>query len=240
MAHATKDEAFTDRVRRLRDARGWSQNELAERAELAPAALSRILAGDREPRMGHLIALAAALELTLTDLVAGTTAASAVLDWVPRERFEEAGQGRIDALRERDIARSDLAARVAEVESLKKTAGEMNRRLVDTERELAHARGELEMARQQRKELEELRGRAAALEALRPRLEAQVSQLTQALNTSRLEAADYYRKWEEAYGRSRQLQAEVATAKGGQVAVGVVGLFLGAVLNADPPRRRRS
>src|SRR5690242_13394538 len=93
-----KTEPFGDRVKRLREVRGWTQNELAEHADLAPAALSRILTGERDPNMGHLIQLAAALEVSLTELVAGTTASGVVQAWIPRERLEESERARVGVI----------------------------------------------------------------------------------------------------------------------------------------------
>ena len=98
-------EPFAERVRRLREERGWSQNELAEFADLAPAALSRVLSGARELRMEHVVALAWTLEITLTELVAGTTAAGLVLEWIPRARFEDSERARFDVVRELELAR---------------------------------------------------------------------------------------------------------------------------------------
>lgn len=48
--------------------------------------MGRILTGERAPRMGQLVELAGALDVSLTELVANTTAADTVLDWIPRDR----------------------------------------------------------------------------------------------------------------------------------------------------------
>lgn len=234
-----KPEPFADRVRGLREKRGWSQTELAERADLAPAALSRILTGEREPRMEHIIALASALETSLTELVAGTTAAGTVLDWVPRQRFEESERLRVETIGERDIAKADAAARCAESGSLKRTLAELNARLEGLEQKLALAEIDARTARQQRQELAQLRQRAATLEAECERLGTQARELSAVLSASRAEAAQFRQLWEETRAQSKQLHSELSTAKGGQFLTGAMGLFLGAVLS-DPPKRRRS
>lgn len=77
-----------DRVRRLREARGWSQDDLAERAGTTQAQVSRIEAG-RHPnaRTDTLWGLADALGVSL-DMLVGRDAASASVD-------EDARLGRI-------------------------------------------------------------------------------------------------------------------------------------------------
>lgn len=226
-----KLEPFGDRVRRLREKRGWSQAELAEKAGLAPTALSRILKGDRDPRMGHLVELASALEISLTELVAGTTAAGAVLDWVPRERLGECERARVEMIRERDVARAEAAARTAEAESLGRTLVGLNARLESLEQQLAMTDVEIRAARQQREELVQLRHRAATLEAECARLTSHADGLSQALDASSGEAAQYRQRWEETCARSQQLQSDLSTAKGGQLVTAAMGLFLGSVLS---------
>lgn len=235
----TKVEQFGDRVRGLREKRGWSQNELAERADLAPAALSRILTGEREPRMAHVVALASALEVSLTELVAGTTAAGTVLAWVPRERLEECEKLRIETIGERDVARAESAARNAEVNSLKKTLAGLNVRLEGLEQKLALSEAEARVVRQQRQELTRLRETVGTLEAERDRLAAQAAEVTTALSECRTEAGQYRQLWEETRARSKQLQSDLSMAHGGQLLTGALGLFLGTVLK-EPRGRRRS
>lgn len=58
-------------VRRLRLARGWSQEQLAEAAGISRDALSRIERGDRAARLDTLDALATALGVDLPGLIAG-------------------------------------------------------------------------------------------------------------------------------------------------------------------------
>ena len=228
-------EPFAERLRRLREARGWSQNELAEVADLAPAALSRVLSGERKLRMEHAIALAWALELTLTELLAGTTAAGIVLEWIPRARFEDSERARTEALRERDVARTDAAARGAEVVSLERSLATLHERLDAREREHAGHRIEVETARAQRHELLRLRQQAAALEAQVERLQTEGQALRTGSERASREAAEYRRRWEETCARSHELQADLSDMQGGTLAAGALGLFLGAVLRGETP-----
>jgi transcriptional regulator with XRE-family HTH domain len=222
-------EPFAERVRRLREERGWSQNELAESADLAPTALSRVLSGVRELRMEHVVALAWALEITLTELVGGTTAAGLVLEWIPRARFEDAERARVDALRELEAARADAAARGAEADSLIVAVATLHERLEARETELAASGVEVESARAQRRELLQLRRDTTTLEAHTRRLEKEVQLLKAALGDSQQQAADCRRRWEEIRARSHQLRADLSEAKSGKLAASALELFLGAV-----------
>jgi len=65
-----------DEVRRLRLEKGWSQNELAYHAKLAPSVISLIETGKREPNATTLRKLSEALEVRIPDL------------------FEESGSGK--------------------------------------------------------------------------------------------------------------------------------------------------
>jgi transcriptional regulator with XRE-family HTH domain len=57
-----------DEVRRLRQEKGWSQNELAYHAKLAPSVISLIETGKRDPNATTLRKLADALDVRIPDL----------------------------------------------------------------------------------------------------------------------------------------------------------------------------
>ncbi|HKO92832.1 MAG TPA: helix-turn-helix domain-containing protein [Polyangiaceae bacterium] len=234
-----KTEPFADRVKRLREVRSWTQNELAEHADLAPAALSRILTGERDPNMGHLIQLAAALEVSLTELVAGTTASGVVQAWIPRERLEESERGRVGVIRELDVAKSEATARAAEAAALRKSLESVRGRVNELEKERLQSEVELRSARERQNELLELRGRVTDLEAERDWLAAEAQASSKALSECRGESAHYRQVWEETCARSAQLQSDLSTAKNGQLMVGALGLFLGNVLST-PSKKKRS
>jgi transcriptional regulator with XRE-family HTH domain len=61
--------AFGDRLRRLREARGWSQERLSETAGLHFTYISQIERGARSPGLNVLARLAEALGVTLPRLV---------------------------------------------------------------------------------------------------------------------------------------------------------------------------
>lgn len=227
-------EPFAERVQRLREERGWSQNELAESADLAPTALSRVLSGVRELRMEHVVALAWSLEVTLTELVGGTTAAGLVLEWIPRARFEDSERARVDALRELEVVRAEAAARGAEADSLMGAVATLNERLEARETELAALGVEVESARAQRRELVQLRRDTTTLEAHTRRLEKEVQSLKAALGDSQQQAADYRRRWEEIRARGRQLRADLSKAKSGKLAASALEVFLDAVFEHGP------
>lgn len=66
-------EVFPDRLRRAREYRGWSQGELADKAELQPSAISHFETGARKPSFDNLRLLADTLDVT-TDYLLGRVA----------------------------------------------------------------------------------------------------------------------------------------------------------------------
>lgn len=67
---ASPSDSFQERLRQAREMRGWSQNELAGRAELPPSSIAHFEAGSRKPSFETLRRLANALEVT-TDYLLG-------------------------------------------------------------------------------------------------------------------------------------------------------------------------
>lgn len=65
-------KTFARRIELLRQERGWSQNQLAARAGLRAADLSRILTGTRSLLSHHVARLAAALEISVDALIERT------------------------------------------------------------------------------------------------------------------------------------------------------------------------
>lgn len=59
-------------VRRLRRQRGWSQAMLAERADLSDTFISHIERATKQVSLNALLRLAAALEVTLDQLLSGS------------------------------------------------------------------------------------------------------------------------------------------------------------------------
>jgi transcriptional regulator with XRE-family HTH domain len=64
-------DRFAVNLKRARHARGVSQEELASRCELHRTEISLLERGGREPRLGTMLKLAAALDVSLRDLSAG-------------------------------------------------------------------------------------------------------------------------------------------------------------------------
>jgi transcriptional regulator with XRE-family HTH domain len=65
-------ERFGANVRKARLARGWTQEDLAERAGLASVQVSRIERGQREVRLTTFIRLVRALGVAPADLLKGS------------------------------------------------------------------------------------------------------------------------------------------------------------------------
>jgi transcriptional regulator with XRE-family HTH domain len=79
----TQDDSIEGDVRRrlrsLREARGWSLDELARRAHIGPSTISRIETGNRRVALDQLVALARALEVSVDDLLAAGEAGEVVI-----------------------------------------------------------------------------------------------------------------------------------------------------------------
>ena len=60
--------AFGDRVRTLRQAAGWTQEELAERADVHRTYLASIEAGGRNPTLDVIVKIAKAFQRPIADL----------------------------------------------------------------------------------------------------------------------------------------------------------------------------
>src|SRR6185436_16863011 len=67
--HASPLRAFAERVRALRDARGWSQEELARRADRHFTYISQVERAERSPGLMTIIGIADALGVDPGDLV---------------------------------------------------------------------------------------------------------------------------------------------------------------------------
>jgi transcriptional regulator with XRE-family HTH domain len=70
------EQALGRRIRVLREARGWSQERLAERAAIHAVYLSGLENGKRNPSFKVLVRLATALDVTLAELFAEPPGAS--------------------------------------------------------------------------------------------------------------------------------------------------------------------
>ncbi|MFH1893791.1 MAG: helix-turn-helix transcriptional regulator [Candidatus Zixiibacteriota bacterium] len=62
---------FADQMKRMRNARNWTQNELAERADLSTDAICRMETGKMVPTLTTLDKLAAGFGVELSTLVQG-------------------------------------------------------------------------------------------------------------------------------------------------------------------------
>lgn len=93
------------RLRALRERRGWTQEELAERARLSVSFVSLLERGERGPSHDTLLQVAEALEVPLADLF--------------REEDEQAGTHRlVDFARARHLSRAQVDRLLAVAEQL--------------------------------------------------------------------------------------------------------------------------
>ncbi|MFG1609368.1 helix-turn-helix domain-containing protein [Actinoplanes sp. NPDC049265] len=86
MSQVDLSELVRQRIRGLRQARGWSLDALAARCHLSPSTLSRIETGHRRIDLDQLVALAQALGSTIDQLVEPVDDADVIIR--PMERQE--------------------------------------------------------------------------------------------------------------------------------------------------------
>jgi transcriptional regulator with XRE-family HTH domain len=88
MSQVDLSDVVRQRIRGLRQARGWSLDSLAARCHLGPSTLSRIETGHRRIDLDQLVALAHALDTTIDHLVEPIDDADVIIRPV---RHQEAG-----------------------------------------------------------------------------------------------------------------------------------------------------
>ncbi|MFI7604515.1 helix-turn-helix domain-containing protein [Micromonospora sp. NPDC049366] len=88
MSQAELSDVVRQRIRGLRQARGWSLDALAARCRISPSTLSRIETGHRRIDLDQLVGLARALDTTIDQLVEPVDDADVIIRPV---RHQEAG-----------------------------------------------------------------------------------------------------------------------------------------------------
>lgn len=225
-------EEFGQRVKGLREAKGLSQGDLAKQASLAPAALSRLLTGDRTLRMDQAVALARALGVSVVELTQGTTAEAVVSEWVPRAEFDQADRARAEAEREVDLVRAEGDARTAEANALRDSVRSLTGRVAELERDLVRVQAEAATAGELSRLNAELARQVHELQAETARLRiAAVSFKSEAEKAIQL-ANGNYSAWQSAMSRLHALEGNLVKANNDKVAVGVVTAALAGIAGA--------
>lgn len=125
MVKEAKVVKLGDRVRSLLEVKQLTQVQLAENAGLNASLLSRLLAGERDWRPEHILAIATALSTTPLELVSGTDSVSILSEWVPQSEFNKAEHERLVAVQELDLLRAQnrrQSERIAELEPVARRA----------------------------------------------------------------------------------------------------------------------
>jgi transcriptional regulator with XRE-family HTH domain len=232
-------DAFARRVRGLLDARRMSISDLAQRSELEPSLVSKLLtetdAVRRDPRLEHVLVIARALEVGPRELVAGTGAEALLGEWVPRAELEAESLARTQAQTDAAASRTELAGARGESATLTATVAQLTQQLVTSTRRL----GEVEAAN--RREQMSLR---IAKDAAEAKFLAALKERDLALECAR----ENYFAWANARSQILQMQREVREAKSAVAITAIVSGIGGAILSAaasEPPpaapsRRRAS
>ena len=82
---ARLEETARRRLRTLRQARGWTLDDLAARSHVGASTISRIETGQRRLALDQLVVLARALEVPVDDLVAGDDGQDVVIRPTPSD-----------------------------------------------------------------------------------------------------------------------------------------------------------
>lgn len=101
MSHDELEETARHRLRSLRQARGWTIDELARRSHVGPSTISRLETGHRRLTIDHLAVLARTLETSVDELLRDTNDdvvirpirqnADGVLVWMLSRRDDPSG-----------------------------------------------------------------------------------------------------------------------------------------------------
>lgn len=97
MSESSSETLFTTRLREARDVRGWSQAELAQRADMQPSAIAHFEAARRKPSFDNVRRLAKALGVS-TDYLMGVETAVAFRN---EDLLSEADRAHVQSLIDR-------------------------------------------------------------------------------------------------------------------------------------------
>jgi transcriptional regulator with XRE-family HTH domain len=115
---------FAGRIEALRGERGWSQNQLAARAGLRAADLSRILTGSRNLLSHHVARLAAALDVSVESLVGRTGLDVDLREGVPQDVLRESEQARLEVAEQLEACKGLAASVLADLEKAHRLLGD--------------------------------------------------------------------------------------------------------------------
>ncbi|TGL13505.1 helix-turn-helix domain-containing protein [Leptospira meyeri] len=229
--------AFALKIAKLREKIGVSQTELAERANMSPAALSRILSGERVLKPEHARELAKALQVTTLELLQETEFMEVWHGWVEISDLF-ALQRRLET-RENDLhsLRIQHEGLRAENVSLKDQLLQMINRLDQSEKENALLKGQLQNSLVTQEEIGVLRNQVATLLGERNN---QISQ-TQTLQSQHITLKNQYQNLQSVAQQlhmrltqvSRELQESKSSNATSALLSAIAGFGLAKVLEEN-------
>lgn len=134
---------FSNHLRGLINYGKLSQAGVAKRARISTAVMSRLVTGEREPNMDHAVAISAALEITVDELLQHTTAEHIAGKWVPKEAYSMLERKAIQVCRERDVLQARLDAEMARSESMRSSLWESEQRNMKLHIDIGELRAEM-------------------------------------------------------------------------------------------------
>lgn len=218
-------KTFGDEIKRLREAKGLNQTQLASNSSLDSAFLSRLLSGDKKPKIEHILALANALDVTPIELVFETEYSSLLEDWVTMDQYKAIKEEKDSLSRKTEELETENITLKSEVEDLKKRIAQLsedNHKLTETAFLYEKCS---EQFKQLRNENNKLLQEKSQLQNVQNTYQQQINKLKVALN-------EYKNAYENNLLRMEGLERLLRESKAEKVSVGILSAAIAATLTA--------
>lgn len=216
---------FAEEIKRLREAKGLNQSQLAQNSNLDSAFLSRLLSGEKKPKIEHILALANTLDVTPIELVYETEYSALLEDWVTMDQYKGIKEEKDSLNRKTEELTMENITLKSEVEDLKKRIAQLsedNHKLTETAFLYEKCSEQL---KQLRNENNKLLQEKSHLQNLQSTYQQQINKLKVALN-------EYKNAYENNLLRMEGLEKLLRDSKAEKVSVGILSAAIAATLTA--------
>ncbi len=216
---------FGEEIKRLREAKGLNQTQLASNSSLDSAFLSRLLSGDKKPKIEHILALANALDVTPIELVYETEYCNLLEDWVTMDQYRAIKEEKDSLYRKTEELETENIALRSEVEEFKKRItklGADNLKLTDT----------VFLYEKSLEKLTVLRNENDKLIQEKFKLQSAKSNQEQQINSLKINLNQYKNAYENNLLRMEGLERLLRESKADKVSVGIISAALAATVTA--------
>ncbi len=216
---------FGEEIKRFREAKGLNQTQLAQNSLLDSAFLSRLLSGEKKPKIEHILALSNALDVTPIELIYETEYSSLLEDWVTMDQYKAIKEEKDNFSRKTEELETENITLRAEVEDLKKRIAQVredNHKLTETAFLYEKCSEQL---KQSRNENNKLLQEKSQLQNSQNVYQQQVNKLKVALN-------EYKNAYDVNKQRMDGLERLLRDSKAEKVSVGIISAAIAATLTA--------